>query len=86
MITRQAIEEKLKGASLSDDEMSLWSDTLEGMNEKDLQAVMDFIGFDSHAVRLATDNLIAKTEALGSGDFQKWDKVLEDEKSVIKSI
>lgn len=86
MNTAEVIEERLKEASLSEYERSLWSDVLKNMNEGDLQAVLDFIGFDHHAVRVATDNLMAKAEALDSGDLQKWAKVLENEKSVIKSI
>ena len=86
MNAKQAIEEKLKGASLSEAETSLWSETLENMGEKDLEAVLDFINFDSSAIRVATDNLISKTEAWDSGDINKWVNVLESEKSVIQSI
>jgi hypothetical protein len=86
MNIKQIIGEKLKEASLSEFEVSLWSEVLDNMNEKELQAVFDFIQFDNNALRVATDNLVAKTEAWDSGDLKKWTIVLENEKSLIQSI
>jgi hypothetical protein len=82
---RETIEGKLRNASLSAYEMSIWLDVLGNLDEANLQAVHNFINSDGEAIRMATDSLVAKKEAWNSGDIKRWSKALENDRVIIES-
>jgi|GEM_PF-6025814 len=86
MNTLQIIIEKLKTFSLPDSQMALWTDVLNNLSEKSLKDILNFIDSDSHAVSILTDNLIAKEEAIKSGDIKQLEQVLQNDTVIVNSI
>ena len=83
MTTQETIKDKLQSASLPEYEMSLWEGIMKNLPENMLQDVLEVFNSRTDGIRMLTDNLIAKTDALKSGDIEQWQKILENDKTVI---
>jgi hypothetical protein len=86
MNTLQAINEKLKAASLTDSQMALWSDVLNNLTEASLRDIFDFIESDNKTISILTDNLVAKEEAIKDGDIEQFEQVLKNDTAIVNSI
>jgi len=85
MPINEKIVNALQVASLTEAEMKLWKDTLEHLSEQMKNDIFEAFSARPDGVRLLTDNLVAKVEALKSGDIQQWEKVLEGDKAIISN-
>lgn len=83
MNSDETIKNKLLAASLSESEMALWERTLGNMDENMKIDVLSAFNVTPDGVRILTDNLVVKTQALNSGDIKEWERVLEGDKAII---
>lgn len=86
MDTAEKINRKLKTASLSDHQMSLWVDVIKTLPESSLKDILDFINLDNKAIQILTENLVAKEGAFKSNDINQWEKVLQNDVRIVNSI
>lgn len=86
MDTLQTITEKLKTASLPQNQMILWDSVLGDLSESSLKDILDFLNSDNNAINILTTNILAKEEAFKSGNLEQWEKVLQDDINIVKSM
>jgi hypothetical protein len=86
MTTEEIIKDKLKFASLSEYEMSLWSSVLKNLPENMRQDILEVFNLKLDGVRILTDNLVLKTEALKNGNIEQWEKILKNDETIINSV
>lgn len=85
MTASEEIKVKLQSASLSEFEVALWENVVGNLPENMRKDILDVFNASVDGVRILTDNLVAKTQALKSGDIKQWGKVLEGDKSIIEN-
>lgn len=86
MNTLQLIIDKLRSAFLPDSQISLWTEVLDNSSEESLKDILAFIDADEKAISILTDNLLAKEEAIRSGDIEKFEQVLKNDAATINSL
>lgn len=86
MDIKQLILDKLKETQLSGEQMSLWTDVLDNLQDSSLDDILNFINSDERAIRILTDSLMAKETALQNTDLDAWAQAIKSDYEAANSL
>lgn len=81
---KEKILKTIQKQSLSFAELKNWRVVLENIPENLCVDILEFIENNPEGLRILTDNLNEKVEALEKKDIKKWEEILEKEKQLFQ--
>lgn len=83
---RARLRAVIDGSDLAASQKDVWHVFIRNAANHEVETIMLALQDDASLLQYLTDNLIQKVEVMGKKDSSLWQKIIEDEKSYIRSI
>ena len=84
--SKETILAIINNSSLSEEQKNIWQGFLENLDEQLAAPIAETIQDDDSALRLLTENIQDKLEALASENPDAWKNVIQKEKEILEKV